>query len=369
MDPIIFDTSDGQELRINMISPFLKKQFGRKIVKLSLDGGFTCPNRDGSKGTGGCLFCSESGSGDMASSTIDTAGSTVDTPGSTVNTAGNTSPAGSADWSVRVSDITSALDRQIRLLSDKWPDAGYIAYFQSHTNTYADVNYLRQLFYGALEHPEVVGIAIATRSDCIPDDVLELLHELNQKTFLWVELGLQTIHDEIAKAMNLCHTLADYDDAVARLTECGIRVVTHLILGLPGEDRQMMLDSVRYVCGHINNGISNGLCPAEAEPNISDSSSPQHIFGIKLHMLNVVKGSGMETAYPGYIPFDTMDDYIDILIDCIENIPPDITVHRISGDAPRSILIAPEWSYRKRTILNEIHRQMRLRNTWQGKAL
>ena len=382
MDPIIFDTSDGQELRINMISPFLKKQFGRKIVKLSLDGGFTCPNRDGSKGTGGCLFCSESGSGDMASCTIDTAGSTVDTPGSTVGTAGSTvdtedstvgtpgstSP-GSADWSVRVSDITSALDRQIRLLSDKWPDAGYIAYFQSHTNTYADVNYLRQLFYGALEHPEVVGIAIATRSDCISDDVLELLHELNQKTFLWVDLGLQTIHDETAKAMNLCHTLADYDDAVARLTECGIRVVTHLILGLPGEDRQMMLDSVRYVCSHTNNGISGNLCLDEAVPNKSDSSSTQHIFGIKLHMLNVVKGSGMEVAYPGYIPFETMDDYIDILIDCIENIPPDITVHRISGDAPRSILIAPEWSYRKRTILNEIHRQMRLRNTWQGKAL
>ena len=325
MDPIIFDTSDGQELRINMISPFLKKHFGRKIVKLSLDGGFTCPNRDGSKGTGGCLFCSESGSGDMASSTSPDLG----------------------DWSVRVSDITSALDRQIRLLSDKWPDAGYIAYFQSHTNTYADVDYLRQLFYGALEHPEVVGIAIATRSDCIPDDVLELLDELNQKTFLWVELGLQTIHDKTAKAMNLCHTLADYDDAFARLTERGIRVVTHLILGLPDEDRQMMLDSVRYVC-----------------------SQPLHkLFGIKLHMLNVVKGSGMETAYPGYIPFETMDDYIDLLIECVENIPPDVTVHRISGDAPRPILIAPEWSYRKRTILNEIHRQMRLRNTWQGRAL
>ena len=332
--PIIFDTSDGQELRINMISPYLKKQFGRKIVKLSLDGGFTCPNRDGTKGTGGCLFCSESGSGEMASRTG----------------ASNCEPVSSSDV---IQNIRAAMDAQIKLLSDKWPDAGYIAYFQSHTNTYADVNYLRQLFYGALEHPDVVGLAIATRSDCLPEDVLDLLDELNQKTFLWVELGLQTIHDSTAKAMNLCHTLADYDDALRRLTERNIRVVTHLILGLPGESRQMMLDSVRYVCGSHSGFLE---------------SSP-HTFGIKLHMLNVVKGSGLAEAYPDYVPFETMDEYIDLLIEAIENIPPDITVHRISGDAPRSILIAPEWSFRKRTILNEIHRQMRLRNTWQGKAL
>ena len=349
MEPIIFDTSDGQDLRINMISPYLKRHFGRKIVKLSLDGGFTCPNRDGTKGTGGCLFCSESGSGEMASSTAYSAAA----KGPVVSTA----------------SITGALDAQIRLLSDKWPDAGYIAYFQSHTNTYADVDYLRSLFESALEHPEVVGIAIATRSDCIPDDVLELLDELNQKTFLWVELGLQTIHDTTAKAMNLCHTLADYDSAVQRLGSRGIRVVTHLILGLPEEDREMMLESVRYVCRDGSNSNSYGSDrPCGCQPTATGMSSA-HPFGIKLHMLNVVKGSLMETAYPDYVPFETMDDYIDLLIECVENIPPDITVHRISGDAPRSILIAPAWSYQKRTILNEIHRQMRLRNTWQGKAL
>ena len=329
--PIIFDTADGQELRINMISPWLKSYFQKqaqqdsrtlKIVKLSLDGGFTCPNRDGSKGKGGCCFCSESGSGDMASGTAE---------------------------GVRI-----AMQRQTELLSDKWPEEKYnlkyIAYFQSHTNTYGPVEKLRELFEAALEVPDVVGLAIATRSDCISDEALELLDELNQKTFLWVELGLQTIHDETAREMNLCHDFSDYEDAVGRLTEKNIRVVSHLILGLPGETGEMMLESVRTVC----------------DPIADDGS---HIFGMKLHMLNLVKGSQMETKYPGYVPFETMEDYIDLLIGVLEIIPPDITMHRISGDAPRATLIAPEWSYQKRTILNGIHSEMRKRNTWQGKAL
>ena len=329
MEPIIFDTSDGQQLRINMISPWFKRHYAElgldspaKIVKLSLDGGFTCPNRDGSKSTGGCLFCSESGSGDMASA---------------------------AD------DIRQALASQIRLLSDKWPsdkyDLKYIAYFQSHTNTYAPVEELRVKFEAALAAPDVVGLAIATRPDCLPDDVLDLLSELNKKTFLWVELGLQTIHDETARAMNLCHTLADYDNTVRRLTAHGIRVVTHLILGLPGESREMMLESVRYACRPIGD------------------ASESFIFGLKLHMLNVVRGSGMAQSMPDYIPFDSMEEYIDLLIAALEIVPPEITLHRISGDAPRSTLIAPEWSYKKRTILNNIHREMRQRNTWQGRRV
>ena len=330
--PIIFDTSDGQQLRINMISPWLKNHYEElgldapaKIVKLSLDGGFTCPNRDGTKGTGGCLFCSESGSGDMASS-------------------------------ITARAVGSALDRQIQLLSDKWPsdkyDLKYIAYFQSHTNTYAPVDELRAKFEAALETLGVVGLAIATRPDCLPDDVLDLLSELNEKTFMWVELGLQTIHDETARSMNLCHTLADYDDAVRKLTDRGIRIVTHLILGLPGETRDMMLDSVRYVCKPID-------C----------ADNCHHLFGLKLHMLNVVRGSGMAVSMPDYIPFESMEEYIDLLIEALEIIPPEITLHRISGDAPRSTLISPEWSYKKRTILNNIHREMRERNIWQGKRL
>jgi len=309
--PLIFDTSDGQQLRINTINTYLKNTFGGKVVKLSLDGGFTCPNRDGSKGTGGCLFCSASGSGDMAAGT------------------GN---------------ITADLNSQIALLSDKWPDAKYIAYFQSHTNTYAPVNELREKFYAALEHPDVIGIAIATRPDCVPDDVIELLAELNERTFMWVELGLQTIHESTGAAMNLCYKTSDYDDAVTRLLQKNIRVVTHLILGLPGETHEMMLDSVKHVC-------------------------KEHIFGMKLHMFNLVKGSQMEKLYPEYISFNSIEEYIDLVISAIELIPPEITLHRISGDAPRSTLIYPEWSYRKRTILNGIHKTLRERNTWQGKNI
>lgn len=307
--PLIFDTSDGQQLRINTINTYLKNHFGSKVVKLSLDGGFTCPNRDGSKSTGGCLFCSASGSGDMADGS------------------GN---------------IFKDLDNQINLLSDKWPDASYLAYFQSHTNTYAPVSELRRKFYEALEHPAVSGLAIATRPDCIPDDVLDLLSELNEKTFLWVELGLQSAHQNTMDAMNLCYTLKEYDEAVNRLLCRNIRVVTHLILGLPGENCDMMLESVKHVCN-------------------------KKIFGLKLHMFNLVKGSQMEKTHPEYVSFQSIDEYVDLLISAVELVPPEITLHRISGDAPRSTLIAPEWSYKKRTILNTIHKEMSARNTWQGR--
>lgn len=307
--PLIFDTSDGQQLRVNTINTFLKKQFDSKIVKLSIDGGFTCPNRDGSKGIGGCAFCSSSGSGDMANGS---------------------------------GDIFADLNSQIRLLSAKWPEAKYLAYFQSHTNTYAPVDELRKKFTDALKHPDVVGLAIATRPDCISEDVLELLSELNEKTFLWVELGLQTIHSTTMNDMNLCYTLDDYDSAVCKLLSKNIKVVTHLILGLPNESHEMMLDSVRYIC-------------------------KKNIFGIKLHMFNLIKGSQMEKTHPEYISFNTIEEYVNLLISALEIIPPEITLHRISGDAPRSTLIAPAWSYKKRTILNTIHKQMRDSNTWQGK--
>lgn len=310
--PHFFDESDGQKLRIHTISTYLKQIFGRKIVKLSLDGGFTCPNRDGTKAFGGCAFCSASGSGDMASGS---------------------------------GDIRADLDRQIRLLSGKWPDAGYIAYFQSHTNTYAPVEELRAKFTAALQHPDVIGIAIATRPDCLPPEVIDLLDELNRKTFLWVELGLQTIHESTAEAMNLCYTVTDYDDAVKRLQERGIRVVTHLILGLPGETEEMMFESLHHVC------------------------HPPVPFGLKLHMFNLVKGSLLAQTHPDYVSFDSIESYIDLVIRMIEEIPPEIVLHRISGDAVRSTLIAPEWSYKKRTILNGIHKKLAEKNTWQGKVL
>lgn len=302
----------------NSIGSYLKKRMGCKVVKLSIDGGFTCPNRDGSKGTGGCIFCSASGSGDLAS------------------------------------DIPS----QIQLLSRKWPNARYLAYFQSHTNTYAPVSQLRRQYSAALEHPGVLGLAIATRPDCLPDDVLDLLEEFNQKTFLWVELGLQSMHEKTAALINRCYPLSVYDKAVADLTSRGIRVVTHLIFGLPGETREDMLQSVKYVCRDLHSG--------SLQNNVHEVS---RIFGIKLHMLNLVRGSQMETLYPDYTSFSSIEEYVDLVISALEIIPPEITIHRLSGDAPRPTLIAPEWSYKKRTILNSIHNTLRQRKTWQGAKL
>lgn len=299
----------SQEHRFYSISSYLKEKMGGKVVKLAIDGGFTCPNRDGSKGTGGCVFCSASGSGDMAS------------------------------------DLPS----QIRLLSNKWPNAKYLAYFQSHTNTYAPVAQLRRQYEEALTYPGVVGLAIATRPDCLPKDVLDLLSEFNEKTFLWVELGLQTIHENTAQLMNRCYPLSVYDQAARELALRGIRAVTHLIFGLPGESREQMLDSVTYVCQELK--------PA------------QRIFGIKLHMLNLVRGSQMERLYPNYVSFASIEEYVDLVVSALEIIPPEITIHRLSADAPRPTLISPEWSYKKRTILNSIHKALRERNTFQGARL
>jgi len=283
------------------INDYLKSKFGCKVIKLSLDAGFTCPNRDGSKGAGGCIFCSASGSGDMAS----------DIPG------------------------------QIKLLSKKWAAQKYIAYFQSHTNTYAPVNELRQKFYSALDYPGVMGIAVATRPDCLGEDILGLLNELNTKTFLWVELGLQTIHDETAGILNHCYRFADFDSAIKNLSAHNIKTVVHLIFGLPGETKEQMLDSVRKVCSY-------------------------NPFGIKIHLLNIIAGSAMETLYPDYVPFTDIDEYVGLVADALEIIPPEITIHRLTADAPRELLIAPEWSYKKRTILNNVYKEMKRRKSVQG---
>ncbi len=286
---------------INSVSDYLKSVFGQKTVKLSIDGGFTCPNRDGSKGTGGCLFCSAGGGGDFA----------------------------------------STIEDQIRLLSEKWPDAKYLAYFQNHTNTYAPVDELREKYEAALRHPLISGIAIATRPDCLSDEVLDLLSEINKDHFLWVELGLQTMHQKTADLINRCYDLSVYDAAVKSLTDRGIRTVVHLILGLPGETRRDMTESVKYVC-------------------------QSGVWGLKLHLLNVVRGSRMEDDYKDYNSFDSLEEYVDFVCDLLEIIPPEIVIHRMTGDAPRKILITPEWSYKKRTILNGIYAELRRRGSRQG---
>lgn len=289
--------------RYHSVNTYLKRSFGEKTIKLAIDGGFSCPNRDGSKGVGGCTFCSDSGSGEFAS------------------------------------DISN----QIRLYADKWPHAKYLAYFQNHTNTYAPVSELREKYYAVLSKPEIEGLVIGTRPDCLSEEVLELLAEINQKHFLWVELGLQTIHDSTAAEINRCYELSVFDRAMRELSARNIKTVVHLILGLPGESRDMMLESVRYV------------------------SSVPELFGMKLHLLNIVKGSQMEYLYPDYQPFASIEEYVKLVVDCLEIIPPSVTIHRLTGDAPRPILISPSWSFNKRTILNGINDRLHMLDTWQGK--
>ncbi|MBM6990893.1 TIGR01212 family radical SAM protein [Mobilibacterium timonense] len=293
--------------RFYSISSYLRRTFGKKMVKLSLDGGFTCPNRDGTIGTGGCAFCSPEGSGELAS----------DIPG------------------------------QIALLRDKWPDAGHLAYFQSHTNTYGPVDDLRRLYMSALDDPHISGLAIATRPDCLSDEVLDLLSDINRSNFLWVELGLQSTKASTMEAMGLGYTFGDYERAIAELNRRNIRTVSHLILGLPGETEDDMFRSVRDVV----------------------SGDHGSVFGLKLHLLNVVRGSALGNAMPDYVPFYSMESYCDLVVRLLEVIPADITIHRLTGDVPRGLLISPEWSYRKRSILNTINRYLRERDTWQGKAL
>ena len=288
-------------------NPYFRARFGCKVYKLALDGGMTCPNRDGTLDTRGCIFCSAGGSGDFAEPLC--------------------------------GSIEEQLDRaKSRVAAKAGPDARYIAYFQSYTNTYAPAERLEALFAPVLARPEIVALSVATRPDCLPEDVLALLSELNEKTFLWVELGLQTIHGD---RINRGYTLEVYDAAVQALRERGIRTVTHLLFGLPCESRKDMLDSVRYVCR-------------------------ESLFGRKFHMLNVVKGSQLADTMPDYMPFETPEEYIDLVLDALKLVPPEVTIHRLTGDVPYGALLSPPWAYRKRSITNAILRELEARDIWQG---
>jgi radical SAM protein (TIGR01212 family) len=291
-------------IRYNAIGPYLKKEFGCRIAKLSLDGGFTCPNRDGRCGTGGCLFCAEDGSGRFASD----------------------------------------IPHEIELTRRKWPEAKYIAYFQNFTNTYAPVERLRSMWDEALGYSDnsIVGLAVATRPDCLPEDVLDLLSEYNEKTFLCVELGLQISNQKTADYINRCYENEVYEKAAAELERRGIRYVTHLILGLPGESREDMLRSAEYV---------NSFDP----------------FGLKLHMLHVMENTRLGEMYKDQ-PFEllSLDDYVGIVCDIRESTPREVTVHRLTGDAPQDALIAPEWTRNKHTVLNAIQQEFKRRGTYQG---
>lgn len=289
----------------------MKRRYGEKVYRLTLNGSMTCPNRDGTLGNRGCIFCSAGGSGDFAA------------------------PA--------VLSITEQMEQQKALLLQKRPVHRFIAYFQAYTNTYAPVEYLERIFTEAIQFPDVAALSIATRPDCLPDDVLRLLKQLNQKIPVWIELGLQTIHERTADFIRRGYPLSCFEDAVSRLRSCGIEVITHTILGLPGESEQDMLDTIRYL-------------------------NQMDIQGIKLQLLHILKGTDLAEYYfrTGF-PVMTLEEYVDLVIRCAELLDPDIVIHRLTGDGPGELLIAPDWSAGKRTVLNRIHAEFKTRNTWQGK--
>ncbi len=282
---------------------YLKDKFGQKVYKISLDGGFTCPNRDGKTGTRGCIFCSKGGSGDFAES--------------------------------REMSITEQIESGKKRVEKKIKSGKYIAYFQAFTNTYAPVEMLRQKYEEAINHPDIVALSIATRPDCLGDDVLRLLDEMNKIKPVFVELGLQTIHQKSAKYIRRGYDLSVYDKAVRDLKKIGVNVVVHVILGLPNESENDMLETVKYVCKSGANGI-------------------------KLQLLHVIDGTDLAKDYEkGLFKTLEFDEYVNLIVKCVKIIPKDIVIHRLTGDGAKKDLIAPLWSADKKRVLNAINKALR----------
>ena len=306
----------------------LKETFGTKVYKLALDGGMTCPNRDGTIGTGGCIFCSEGGSGDFAQRRDVSVAAQVEAAKARV----------ANKMTSRGKDSTSQAD------------GPYIAYFQSYTNTYAPLAYLDALFSEAIAIPEICALSIGTRPDCLPDETIELLAKLNREKTVWVELGLQTIHEKTADFIRRGYPLSVFEDTFHRLKEAGLTVIVHVILGLPGESKAEILDTIRYLAALTHNG--------------------SHIDGIKLQLLHVLKGTDLDPLYESGA-FQTMelDEYLELVGDCLKLLPPEIVIHRVSGDGPKSILRAPVWSGNKRLVLNSMAKYFKEHQIYQGKDL
>ncbi|RBP40622.1 TIGR01212 family radical SAM protein [Garciella nitratireducens] len=299
-----------EKKRYYTLNQELRKVFGEKVVKLSLDAGFTCPNRDGNIGKRGCIFCGEKGGGEFAGS--------------------------------RIQSIEEQIEQQKKLLSKKWKANSYIAYFQSFTNTYAPIEKLQKIYWQALNIKGMVGLAIATRPDCLSDEVLSLLEQLNQKTFLWIELGLQSIHFKTEKFIRRGYPLSVYNQAIEELKKRKIRVVTHLIMGLPYETKEEMLKSIEAVA-------------------YTDT------WGIKLHSLYIQKGTDLYKYYlKNPFPLLSKQEYINIVVDGIELLPKAMVVHRVTGDGEKELLYTPKWSSDKRSVLNGIDQELNRRNTYQG---
>lgn len=290
---------------------YLKQTYGEKLYKIALDAGMTCPNRDGHLGSRGCIFCSEGGSGDFA-----------------------------ADKRL---SITEQIESGKALVAKKQTGNGYIAYFQAYTNTYAPVSYLRRIFTEALKHPDIRILSIATRPDCLDGEVLELLSCLNKSKPVWIELGLQTIHPESAAFIRRGYDLPVFEEAVTRLRSIGVDVIIHTILGLPGETKDMMLSTIQYL-------------------NAAD------IQGIKLQLLHILRHTDLADYYAAH-PFAvlSMEEYLDVLGACICHLRPDIVIHRLTGDGPKSLLIEPRWTGNKRRVLNHTQAYFKSQDIWQGR--
>ena len=289
----------------------LRERFGEKVYKVTLNGGMSCPNRDGKIGTRGCIFCSAGGSGDFA-----------------------------ADAAL---SITDQIESQISILSQKRPIHKYIAYFQAYTNTYAPVEYLEKIFTEAISHPKIVALSIGTRPDCLSPEIVTLLSRLNKQKPVWIELGLQTIHESTARYIRRGYPLCVFDDAVKRLRKENIEVIVHTILGLPGENTADILETMEYL-NHMD------------------------IQGIKLQLLHVLRGTDLAADYEkGLFQTYERDEYISLLINCLEHLRPDMVIHRITGDGPKDLLIAPLWASRKREVLNMLHHRMKEEQSYQGR--
>ena len=298
------------EKSFNNIDYYLKEKFGEKIFKVSLDGGFTCPNRDGTLSYKGCIFCSESGSGEFA---------------------GN-----------RKNSITNQINEQIKFL-EKGVDKKYIAYFQNFTGTYGNIDYLRTIYEEAIKHPNIVGIAIATRADCLSEEVLGLLSKFNEKTHLWIEIGLQTVNDKTAEIINRGYKTEIFTEKMKELNKRNIKVVTHVIIGLPNENKNDVFSTIDYI-------------------------NEQKTWGIKLHLLYILKNTGLFEYYKSN-PFEIMkkEEYISLVTEIISRLDKKIVIHRLTGDAPWKDLYEPKWSTDKRGILNGINKLLKEKKIYQGK--
>ena len=300
----------NQNKPYNDFTSYLSKSFPFKVQKISINAGFSCPNRDGTKGRGGCTYCNNKSF--------------------------------SPEYSVCAKSITEQLKEGIEFFSHKYSEMKYLAYFQSYTNTYAPLPYLESLFTEAISLPEICALSIGTRPDCLPDETVELLARLNQIKPVWVELGLQTIHEKTAEFIRRGYPLSVFEDAYRRLKAAGLTVIVHVILGLPDETKEDMLDTVRYL-------------------------ADLHIDGIKLQLLHVLKGTDLDVIYQsGAFRTMELEEYLELVGDCLKLLPQDIVIHRVSGDGPKSILTAPLWSGNKRLVLNSMAKYLRENEVWQG---